>query len=236
MKAGEFRVAGKEMTDNALLPWALASAGRSFLFYAQAQPVSDRRVLSAIATYYSLFHLSMFLAFACPKFLIDTLRKKIAEELKKDRDPCKKVRHNDLLYFLRGCTAHGLPRSVVDAVHHAQKLRNFINYGPRVGWTGETFHVNTCEASFGELAQLRNQLDVVFREAIVWACDNGSDDGLWVPTILDEAKIFFSKSDQHYGDWCTEAEAAIADSFRASMLAVVQQKVCPNPDRPAQTY
>lgn len=231
-----FRVAGKKMTDSALLPWALASAGRSFLFYAEAQPASNRRVLSAIAAYYSLFHLSMFLAFVCPKFFSEPLRKKIAEELAKDNDPSKKVKHKELLDFLRGCIAYGLPGSVVDAVQHAQKLRNFINYGPRVSWSGETFHLNTCEASFRELEQLREQLDQVFREAMVWACDNGIDDGIWVPVILDEANIFFSKSNRHYGDWCTDAEAALADSFRASMFAIAQQKVYPEPHSPTGAH
>jgi len=220
-----FRIAGKKMTDSALYPWALASAGRSFLFYAQAQPGSDRRVLSAIATYYSLFHLSMFLAFVCPNFLSETLRKKIAKGVELGEDPSPKVSHRDLVQFLRGCVAHGLSESVVDAVVYAQRLRNFINYGPRVSWTGETIFVNTCEASCRELAQLRDQLDQVFRDALVWACNNGSDDGIWVPVILDQANVFFSKSDQYYGDWCTDAEAALAGSFRASMFAIAQQKV-----------
>ncbi len=58
-----FEIAGKKMMDNALIPWAIGSLARALLFYGQAQTYNDRRALGVIATYYSLFHLGMFLIF-----------------------------------------------------------------------------------------------------------------------------------------------------------------------------
>lgn len=213
-----YEIGGKKVPDNVLYPWLVGSIARALLFYAQAQAHMDRRALEAIATYYSLFHLGMFLVFACPKHQSRDLRSKIQSGVKNGDDPSPKVHHADVLKFLKDGVKFGVPQAFVDAFKKARDLRNFINYGPYVSWKGSgPIEVDTCAHSTSEVASVRNQLADIFINAVGWACTEGEDNGEFVAIAISEAQGFFAGSGRHYAQWCTDEEAHQAESLRSSL-------------------
>jgi len=219
------------MTDTPLYPWSIGSLARALLFYGQAQGHADRRVLEAVAIYYSLFHLGMFLVFACPKHhTSDLLKSKIQTRVGSGDDPSRKVKHSALGEFLGTCVQRGLPRALFDAFVRAQDLRVFINYGPRVYWRGSgDISVDTCEHHSSELAAVRIQLSEIFHDAVRWACTEGANGGIWVPHAIREARGFFAHSARrYYADWCTDEEAQVAESLRASLEEEARRRVFGN--------
>jgi hypothetical protein len=221
-----YEIGGREMTESALYPWSVGSIARALLFYAQQGSNDNCRALSAIASYYSLFHLSMFLVFSCPELQRGQTKSKIQEGVRNGSDPSPKIRHIDILHSLQSGIQHGLPGLVIDTFQKAQDLRNFINYGPRVNWSGSgSIHVNTCKHNANELATLRSQIAEVFHEAVEWACESGADDGVWIPQALSAVRLFFSGEKPFYADWCTSAEAATAELLRATLAKVAERKV-----------
>ncbi len=214
----ELRIAGKKMAENAYYPWSLGSVARALFFFGQAQKEEDRRALSAIASYYSLFHLTQFLIFACPQHQSHALKKKIRKGVENGGDPSPEISHTAALGFLNAGVSKGLSPGLPAAVEKAQGLRVFTNYGPRVYWKGDNhIYVDTCAHSPTELSRLRAELPSLFRSAVEWACDNGEDGGVWVPQAIEQSQSFFVGRDRWYGGWCTEAEASSAESLRASL-------------------
>ena len=224
------RIAGNRMTDTPLYPWSIGSLARALLFYGQAQGHADRRVLGAVAIYYSLFHLGMFLIFACPKHHTSDLRSKIQGRVGSGDDPRQEVSHTAVRNFLQTCVQRGLSRALSDAFVRAQDLRVFINYGPRVYWKGSgDISVDTCEHHNSELAPLRSQLSDIFHDAVRWACTEGADGGIWMPPAIREVRGFFAdNARRYYADWCTDEEAHVAESLRASLEEEARRRVFGN--------
>ena len=84
----QFVIHGRPARDSELYPWALGSIARGLLFYGEAIKLKGNKLIAAIATYYSLFHLSMFLMFTCPNLLSSKERKVINDALGEGRrDP-----------------------------------------------------------------------------------------------------------------------------------------------------
>jgi hypothetical protein len=171
----------------------------------------------------------MFLIFACPKHQTSHLKSRIQAGVEGGDDPSPEVSHAALLDFLKACVQHGLPPGLFNAVVRAQNLRVFINYGPRVyrRGSGDIF-IDTCAHHSSELAPLQSQLASIFRDAVGWACEEGPDDGIWVPLAIREAQGFFAESGRYYADWCTDEEAHVAESLRASLEEEARRRVFGN--------
>lgn len=213
-----YEIAGVRATDSVLHPWSIGSLARALYFYAQAQEDADRRGSSAVAVYYSLFHLGMFLLFGCPHYQNNELKSAIQAGVKDGCDPSKKVSHKALGRFLRRGVEHGLPPGVCAVFEQAGTLRDFINYGPRVMLIeGNEMYVDTCSCQAGETQELRVQLPIVFHQALGWACANGPDGGVWVPTAASQVQAFFTGPSRLYGAWCTDQEAEVAEVLRTAL-------------------
>lgn len=120
----QFLIHGERVTDSGLYPWALGSIGRALLFYAEARASIDNKIVGAITSYYSLFHLSMFLVFVCPHLLTNNQRNRINTELREGlKDPSPTIHHKFILKFLDDCEKK-------DFTSQFQKLlRKRIDYG-----------------------------------------------------------------------------------------------------------
>ena len=233
-----FVIDGRQIPGYALYPWSVASLARALLFYAQGRPSADRHTSAAVASYYTLFHLGQFLIYAaCPKHQNADLQKGIQKGLSGSgkgatkswtNDPGFDVTHKMIECFLRHCQQSGLPSSVFDAFVGAQKLRDFINYGPRVDWRHGDFYADTCEHSTSELAPLQRNMERHFQESIRWACREGAQGGTWVPGAIGDVEQYFTGPTRLYGDWCTDDEAQVAESLRASLYDEASRAVHPN--------
>lgn len=130
----QFDIGGKPVTDSGLYPWSLASISRAMFFYGETSFLSkEKNATLAITSYYSLFHLSIFMIYQCPHMLDDTKREKINQKLKQgDKDPRNAISHGDVLSFLEKCISLELPRDFVNTFRQARELREYMNYGPDI--------------------------------------------------------------------------------------------------------
>jgi hypothetical protein len=67
-----------------------------------------------------------------------------------------------------------------------------------------------------------------FHESIRWACREGAQGGIWVPGAIRDVEQYFTGPTRCYGDWCTDDEARVAESLRASLYEEASRAVHPN--------
>jgi hypothetical protein len=178
-----FQLHGRTVTDSGLYPWVIGSITRSLFFYGEATASRANRGAAAIAAYYSLFHLGLFLMFGCPRLLTENERNRINEGLDDGAaDPNPQISHRNLVAFLeRAVHSHGLPPNVLDAVRRAKDVRETINYGPRMlSWADGRITLENCAIQPTAVDAILAGIPRVYEDAIAWACRNGEDVGVWI--------------------------------------------------------
>jgi hypothetical protein len=221
----KYRIRGEVQEDSGLFSWMLLSLVRGLFFYANASLTGKYRAVNAVAVYYSLFHLGMFLVFGCPKYQDETLRRKIQKKIDQGEDASRALNHRDVLRFAAERSPNGLPARVGYAIGRTKLLREFINYGPRMYSDVDFARFDSCQFQTDELESLRGQLALVFGEAVAWAYAEGDDEGIWVLTAIQKAKDFFGDAKELYAGWCGAEEAVVAEALRASLEEQVRTLV-----------
>lgn len=228
-----FDLHGKKSTDSGLVPWQMGSLARAIFFYVQTNDSKASFTFQGIASYYSLFHLTMYLILGCPNLLSEKIRELINKGLEDGSgDPSPKINHTMAKEFLKKCV--GLNPSVLSTFDDLKKIREFINYGPRVLWRTESeIFVNTCEINPSDLKLITAKLSSVFKDAIEWSVKNGTDYGMWTPHILDQLDLFF-KPNGFYSKWITPELMEAAGNFRQELLTIAEKSInwpiCPPVD------
>ena len=223
---------GTKVEDNVLFYWAIISISRALRFKAEAGNLwTNSHVLSTVATYYSIFHLGMFLIFCAPHRLDSSVRSKINKELKDGKnDPRRAVSHKAVRNFFKACEVDGLPSSVIEFFDKALVLRGFANYGPDLRHDSDTFRVFNREYHPSECRKLIDGLDMVFIYAVEWACHNGADDGIWVPIAIEKAGPFFTDNPDgapYYSEWSLKSVLMAAEQMRASLEKRASELIYP---------
>ena len=152
-------------------PWALGALSRALMFYGQAQASLNNKALAAIAAYYSLLHLALFIGFQNFAWLPDKVRKKMNERLQRGEDPARGPNHPDIRQLLASFVRdHGMPPEILHAFNSAKKLREFLNYGPRVAYTPGEGPVRfvSCEYTPGDVDGIVRALKSCFEVAVTW--------------------------------------------------------------------
>jgi len=217
---------GKPATDSGLYPWALGALGKSILFYAEASELEDNKPVKIISGYYTIFHLSIFLMFAAPKLLSPKERKAINYKLRGgSEDPSPAIKHMYVEDFLKRCSEVGLPLKILELFKEMKKSREFVNYGPRVRWVKDDIFINTCEVDLNEIDDLIGKLKDSFISSIDWICSRGSDNGVWIPIILEQTAKFFNKTIGFYKGWIPENVRQEAESLRGQLYEIALKKV-----------
>lgn len=225
----KFVIHGKTVTDSGLYPWALGSIGRSLLFYAETIESRGNKPLETISAYYAIFHISMFTMFACPKILSSKERKIINDGIKNGyADPSPQIHHTTVQNFLLKCDEYGFPSNIGEMFNRLKKMRENINYGPRVHWRpDDVVFINSCEFPPYE-ENISESLKHIFINTIEWTCLHGEDGGVWIPELIREASIFFKESDGVYVGWVSEKLMTEADNFRTQLQAIAKEKIYPS--------
>lgn len=222
----QFVLRGKPATDSVLYPWALGALGKSILFYAEASELKNNKPVKIISGYYAIFHLSIFLMFAAPKLLSPKERKAINDRLRGgSEDPSSVIKHMHVEDFLKRCSEVGLSLKIIELFKEMKKSREFVNYGPRVRWGKGNIFVNTCEVDLNEIDDLVEKLRDYFISAIDWICLRGSDNGIWIPIILEQTGKFFDKTNGFYKKWIPDSIRENAESFRCQLYEIALRKV-----------
>lgn len=223
----KFVIHDKSVTDSGLYPWALGSIGRSLLFYAETIESKGNKPLETISAYYAMFHISMFTMFACPKILSSKERKIINDGIRNGyADPSPQIHHKTVQNFLSRCNEYGFSPNISEMFNKLKKMRENINYGPRVILTDVVF-IDSCEFPPYE-ENLSESLKHIFINTIEWTCLHGADGGVWIPHLLGEASIFFKESDGVYVGWISEKLMTEADNFRTQLQAIAKDKIYPS--------
>jgi len=211
----QFEIGGKPVSDSGLYPWSLGSISRALFFYGESSfLVSEKTATLAITTYYSLFHLSIFMVYQCPHLLDDNKREEINKRLKQGvKDPRNEISHDNVLTFLEKCSFLGLPKYYIDTYRQAREFREFMNYGPNIRVDSGNKIIDSCNFSFRKENQIASQLNSLFETAILWSVKNSYDSGLWVPIALDQSKYFFDNNG-FYSSWSTRANLAQSEMLR----------------------
>lgn len=227
----KFVIHDKTVTDSGLYPWALGSIGRSLLFYAETIESKGNKPLETISAYYAIFHISMFAMFACPKILSSKERKIINAGIQNGcADPSPQIHHKTVQNFLVRCDGYAFPPNIGEMFNKLKKMRENINYGPRVISKPDVVFINSCEFPPYE-ENLSESLKDIFINTIEWTCLHGADSGIWIPELLRNSSIFFKDSDGVYVGWISEKLMTEADNFRIQLQAIAMEKLYPSSNK-----
>lgn len=225
-----FQFAGKKVEDNILFVWSIVAISRALRFKAEAQCTqASSNTLAAIAAYYSIFHLGVFLVYSAPHLIPPELKGRINKKLDDGRqDPREGVRHPDVEQFLTAAhRSHGLPESMADLFKKSQALRVFANYGPDLRYIPrKNFQVFNLEHHPEKVSEVLGKLEDAFSDAVTWASRNGPDDTSYVSIALSMAAPYFTPNSDgkpYYSGWSSDDVLSSAERLRAQLEQAAHQ-------------
>jgi hypothetical protein len=196
---------------NSLGALAKAVAFRSMAIHALN---SGERVNATVSAYYSLLHLAFMLMYFFPDKIETTLLAKLkARRGSGETDPSSMIKHTDALAFIDECTKEGLDRNVYSRLMYAKRLREFVNYGPRVTIKKGMPRFGPCSDRPNDSNNLVQALDDLIPATLKWAYTNGALDGVLVLTALSQCSDFFKQRDLFYTQWCSRESNETALKF-----------------------
>lgn len=219
----EIRNPGKDPLDPGLYPWALGALSRALVFYGQARASIRNKALAAIAAYYSLLHLSLFIGFQNFASLPENVRKKINDRLQRGEDPARGPSHGDveqtLASFVRD---HGMPAKILEVFKAAKKLREFHNYGPRVTYTPSKGPVRfvSCEYNSGDVDRVVRALQSCFEAAVTWLVSLGE----LQPGVLRKAEDIVRPASGFYRGLIPRKVLDFADGLRVQLYTRISDE------------
>lgn len=192
--------------ERLFLPQAQASYAKSLIFSAEAQVACETTELiwASIASYYALFHLGLSLMLLLPGQLgCPLLRKLLKSWQGGSSDPTPVIRHGDIPGFLQRCEADGLDPKVRAQLEHARKLREHVNYAPRVVHSGLNIVFRTLVHAADETTEVARVLPVLLRETLLWA--TRATDWSWLRAVQVSSALeqFLTADDLLYCRWCS---------------------------------
>ena len=231
----------RHVDPNVLSYWSIVSLSRALRFKEEAcnlQGVSP--VFSAVATYYSLFHLGIFLMYCMPQ-KVHSDDKEVKKEEKRilhkinaalkngTNDPRKAVSHEDVCKYLRKRQSDSLPKEVVISLEKAKKLREFVNYGPDLIHTPDGFRVLNRAHDPSECSELIEQLDTLFCMAVTWLCENAAEeDRLLIPISIETGGRFFTSNpdgEAYYSQWSPPEVLRKAELLRVHLFKIAERLI-----------
>jgi hypothetical protein len=201
-------------------PWALAAAARSIAWAAQAQAVHQHVPLVAISAYYALFHGGIWTMLLHPS-LMDA---KLVGECDKlsgtpERDPAILLKHAVVGDFLSAASAHGLANELPQHFQEAKKLREFLNYGPRmhVAPKDASMHFNTCEFPVEKADTIANYLPRFYKDVLVFTSARRGSRATGVASTVYGVRDFFAGTQPLFGGIFTPDVLRLACSLIDSL-------------------
>lgn len=188
---------------NSLASLAKAVAFRSLAIQSLK---ANERVSATVSAYYSLLHLAITLIYLCPDKIGDTLLDKLrAGRGQGEIDPSNLISHNSALKFVKLCVRDGLDRRFYLQLESAKKLREFVNYGPRVTIKNETPYFGPCTDQPEDCDRLISLIDEIFPSVLKWAYSHSPLHGAIAKIAVAKCSDFFIQPDLFYRQWCSKA-------------------------------
>jgi hypothetical protein len=217
-----FTVDGKLYKPTIFYIQAQAAYAKSLIFIAEARVAvrAHNFIWAAIASYYSLFHLTNFLMFACPQLVDLKLMRTFLKTLGSSgaEDPTNQIQHRVLSDFLKECEVHGLPQRVRSLLTDARKVREeYANYGPRIIWRrGQpTFLTHGFRPS--DVRKITLGVAPLLKKALLWSCSQSPSSEVICVCVAGALKSFLENRDLHYAVWCSTEVLREAELIRTSL-------------------
>lgn len=213
---------------------AQAAYAKSLIFLAEARVAvrSHQYIWAAIASYYSLFHLSVSLMFMVPQLIEPKLLARLVKERAQGaHDPTSSIAHRYLPPFLTNCELTGLTPRLRELVETAKNLREeYANYGPRVVWKDDKPTFLTCGYSFSDVRQITKSIPPLLKEVPFWARKQCESADIVAGVAAISLDWFLNKKDLLYRNWCSPDVLTEAKKLRAKLplaLPVKRRKAGP---------
>ena len=145
------------------------SLAKSAVFFASAEIEMQYNnfTMAIISAYYSLFHLGLTLMWMLPQYMPEDLHRNLIEIRDRGEElPDKSIKHKDIKNFL-STIQKKLPDSHLVLIYQrALKLREFVNYGPRVYYDGKQPLVGPCDSTIRDVREVVDEIPEVFFKTI----------------------------------------------------------------------
>jgi len=200
---------------------AQASYTKSLVFAAEARvALADRNCLwAAIASYYSLFHLSIAVIYLAPHLVEPAL---LAQLVRKRcaglEDPTTLISHRQLPKFLSACEASGLKPRLRELLLNAKDIREeYANYGPRIIWKHDkpTFLTHGFRPS--DVRRIAVSIPPLLRSSLRWAHKQDESSQFVILAVTVSIPWFLRNKDLHYSKWCSPKVLAEAESLMLTL-------------------
>jgi hypothetical protein len=194
---------------------ALGSLAKAVVFRSLAiQSLrANERISATVSAYYSLLHLAITLIYLCPDKIDASLRDKLrAKRGQGEIDPSYLISHNAALEFIKLCIQDGLDSRFYSQLEYAKKLREFVNYGPRLTINNDTPYFGPCTDQPRDCDKLIFVIEEIFEKAFEWAYAHSPLDGAIAKISVAKCSDFFTQHDLFYMRWCSKP--CIEDSLK----------------------
>jgi len=191
---------------------------------------NHERILAAISGYYSLFHLAMAVMYLCPQMLKEKRRKEIFDEIKRTGglDPSEgryRIRHDEAQQFISECVSKGLNEKCASLVEEAKRLREYVNYGPRM-YIKSGFPVfGDCKIRPEIVDNFIAQLDNCLLEGIKWSQSNSISERYSTMLAIGHIGQFLDDPQLFYLDWCSQEIIEKSKNFLEKIFQELKKHV-----------
>jgi hypothetical protein len=191
--------------------FGVSHLAKALVFRTLAKDALEKQesILASISGYYSLFHLAMALIYFCPQILDEKRRKEIIEAIEKTGglDPSgnkkSRIKHNELPAVINQCVSRGLDKKFPSLLENGRKLREYVNYGPRMFVKNGFPIFGDCKKK-REIDEFITQLDGCLMGGIRWAQDNSVNSEYSMMHALGFIGQFFDDPKLFYLEWCSQ--------------------------------
>jgi len=203
------RRARKKYHRLSFYPWFLKHLAASGIFSGLAvrHCRNEEYMSAAISYYYFLFHLSMGMLFMAPDLTPYGVQSKLAEDwVKKDKDPSKRIEHDDVRDFLGQAERRGLlSRQFLTRYDIAREMREFFNYAPPVHARRRKIRFFSCNHSPVRLQDMLREAHQLVGESARAITEIAADSGASLARDLRrDANPLTMSSEFGYADWCPQ--------------------------------
>ena len=200
---------------------AEASFAKSLIFVSEARIAirTENFIWAAIASYYSLFHLAIFLMFACPQLIEPKLLTRLVQRRAGGTDdPTNLITHRYLPKFLSECESHGFAPRLRELLEVARNIREeYANYGPRIVWKGDRPTFLTRRYRPSNVRRITMSIVPLLRKSILWARKQHSSAHIVLIAVAVSLDWFLHNRDLHYAKWCSKEVLTEAEEIRCKL-------------------
>ena len=219
-KDAVIEVNGKSYQVTIFAIQAQAAYAKSLIFAAEALVAikSSQYIWAAIASYYSLFHLSISLMYVLPRLIEPKLLASLVTgRAEGTEDPTRLIPHKYLPRFLANCESMGLTVRLRKLLENAREIREYANYRPRSVWQSDRPIFKTREFSRADVERIATSIEPLLSESLLWASRQNELSGVLSSAAAISLDWFLNQDDLLYAQWCSPEVLSQAREMRRKL-------------------